>query len=128
MKNFKVFANGVKVGIFAAEDEDAALEMYAQKAGYQSVADMDEQLGSDAEYDVVEVEADASEEKTKEENTMKKFRVYVNNFDMGVFEAEDETAALEAFAQDAGYESVDDMNERLDSDPAKDEYEVVEEE
>ena len=57
MKQYKIFANGFKMGIFSAEDEDAALEAYAQEAGYQSVADMDEQLGADAEYDVVEVEA-----------------------------------------------------------------------
>lgn len=57
---------------------------------------------------------------------MKKFKVFVNGFNMGVFEAENEDAALEAFAQDAGYESMDDMNERLDSDPAADDYEVVE--
>lgn len=116
MRKFKVFANGVKAGIFAAEDEDAALEMYAQKAGYQSLADMDEQLGSEAEYDVVE-----------EENKMRKFKVFANGVNMGIFAGEDETAALEAYAQDAGYESMDDMNERLDSD-SEDEYEVVEEE
>ena len=115
MKKFKVFANGVKVGTFEAEDEDAALEMYAQKAGYQSLADMDEQLGSEAEYDVVE-----------EENEMKSYKIYANGFDMGIFAGADERAALEAYAQDAGYESMDDMNERLESDPAADKYEVVE--
>lgn len=56
MKNYKVFANGFNMGLFAAEDEDAALEAYAQEAGYQSVADMDEQLESKAEYEVVEEE------------------------------------------------------------------------
>ena len=125
MKKFKVFANGFKMGIFEATDEDAALEAYAREAGYQSVADMDEQLGSDAEYDVVEVEESASEEKTKEENKMKKFKIYVNDFNMGVFEAESEDAALEAYAQEAGYESLADMEEQLESEKA-DEYEVVE--
>ena len=59
MKQYKVFANGYKMGIFEGTDEDAALEAYAQKAGYASVADMDEQLGSEKpdEYKVVEVEA-----------------------------------------------------------------------
>ena len=56
---------------------------------------------------------------------MKKFKVYVNQFNMGVFEAESESAALEAYAQEAGYQSVADMDEQLES---KAEYEVVEEE
>ena len=124
MKKFKVFANGYKMGIFEAEDEDAALEAYAQDAGYQSVADMDEQLGSDAEYDVVEVN-DASEQKTKEEKKMKKFKVVVNHFNMGIFEATDEDAALEALAQEAGYESLADMDEQTESEKP-DEYDVVE--
>ena len=123
MKQYKVFANGFKMGIFSAEDEDAALEAYAQDAGYQSVADMDEQLGAEAEYDVVEVTA--SDKKQREEKKMKKFKVIVNHFDMGIFEATDEDAALEAYAQEAGYESLEDMNERLESEKA-DEYEVVE--
>lgn len=59
MKKFKIFANGYKMGIFEGEDEDTALEAYAQEAGYQSVADMDEQLGSEKadEYEIIEVEA-----------------------------------------------------------------------
>ena len=56
---------------------------------------------------------------------MKKFRVYANDFNMGIFEAETEHAALEAYAQDAGYQSMDDMYEQLESEKA-DEYEVVE--
>ena len=126
MKKFKVFANGYKMGVFEAEDEDAALEAYAQDAGYESVADMDERLGSDAEYDVVEVvEADASKQKQQEENKMKKFKVVVNHFNMGVFEAESEAAALDAWAQDAGYESFADMNEQTESEKP-DEYDVFE--
>lgn len=124
MKQFKVFANGYKMGIFEAEDEDAALEAYAQEAGYQSVADMDEQLGSDAEYDVVEVN-DASDKKQQEGKNMKKFKVVVNHFNMGIFEGTDEDAALEAYAQDAGYESLADMEEQVGAEKA-DEYEVIE--
>ena len=55
MKEYKVFADGYKMGIFLAEDERGALEAYAQEAGYESLADMEEQLESKAEYDVVEV-------------------------------------------------------------------------
>ena len=54
---FKIYANGFNMGIFEATDEDAALEAYAQEAGYETVADMEEQLGSRSEYEVVEVEA-----------------------------------------------------------------------
>ena len=124
MKKFKVVVNHYNMGIFSAEDERSALEAYAQEAGYESLADMEEQLGSEAEYDVVEVEADASD-KQREEKKMKKFAVYANGFDMGTFEAEDEDAALEAYAQEAGYQSLADMHERLDSEKA-DDYEVVE--
>ena len=56
---------------------------------------------------------------------MKKFEIIVNNFNMGLFEGEDERSALEAYAQEAGYESVADMEEQLGSEKA-DEYEVVE--
>ena len=125
MKKFTIYANGFNMGVFEGADEDAALEAYAQEAGYQSLADMEEQLGSDAEYEVVEVEVTASDKKTEEENKMKKFAVYANGFDMGTFEATDEDAALEAYAQEAGYESLADMHERLDSEKA-DDYEVVE--
>ena len=128
MKKFKVFANNFDMGIFEGEDESAALEAYAQEAGYESVADMDEQLetepGHDV-YEVVEVEATASEQKTEEEKKMKKFKVVVNHFDMGIFEGEDEAAALEAWAQDAGYQSFADMDEQVESEKP-DEYEVVE--
>lgn len=124
MKKFKVFANGYKMGVFEATDVDAALEAYAQEAGYQSVADMEEQLGSDAEYDAVEVEASASD-KTEEDTKMKKFKVVVNHFTMGIFSAEDEAGALEAWAQDAGYQSFADMNEQTET-KKPDEYEVVE--
>ena len=54
MKKFKVYANGFNMGIFEGENEDAALEAYAQEAGYQSVADMEAQLESKSEYEVVE--------------------------------------------------------------------------
>lgn len=54
MKKFRVYANGFDMGVFEGEDEDAALEAYAQEAGYQSLADMTEQLESVAEYEVVE--------------------------------------------------------------------------
>ena len=123
MKNYRIFANGFDMGIFSAADEDAALEAYAQEAGYQSLADMEEQLDSEDEYEVVEVEATASDKKTKEENEMKKFTIYANGFNMGVFQAEDEDTALEAYAQEAGYESFADMNEQLES---KADYEIVE--
>ena len=125
MKNYRIFANGFDMGIFSAADEDAALEAYAQEAGYQSLADMEEQLESEKadEYEVIEVEATASDKKTKEENEMKKFTIYANGFNMGVFQAEDEDTALEAYAQEAGYESFADMNEQLES---KADYEIVE--
>ena len=59
MMKFKVFANGLNMGIFEAESEDAALEAYAQEAGYQSFADMEERLDSEKadDYEIVEVEA-----------------------------------------------------------------------
>ena len=53
----RVYENGWHVGTFEAEDEDDALEALAQEHGYACFADMNEQLGSDVEYDVVEVEA-----------------------------------------------------------------------
>ena len=56
---------------------------------------------------------------------MKKFKIFANGFDMGIFEATDEHAALEAYAQEAGYQSMDDMREQLGSEKP-DEYEVVE--
>ena len=57
MKKFKIYANGTNMGIFEGEDEDAALEACAQEAGYQSLADMEEQLESEKadDYEVVEV-------------------------------------------------------------------------
>ena len=57
MKKFKIYANGTNMGIFEGEDEDAALEAFAQEAGYQSLADMEEQLESEKadDYEVVEV-------------------------------------------------------------------------
>lgn len=54
MKKYTIYANGFNMGVFEGEDEDAALEAYAQEAGYQSLADMTEQLESVAEYEVVE--------------------------------------------------------------------------
>ena len=126
MKKFNIYANNFDMGVFEAEDVDAALEAYAQEAGYQSFADMNEQLGSDAEYDVVEVEASASDKKQGEEKKMKKFKIVVNHFNMGIFEGEDEDAALEVYAQEAGYASFADMNERLETGPGHDVYEVVE--
>lgn len=57
---------------------------------------------------------------------MKKFKVYVNQFNMGVFEAEDEDDALEAWAQDSGYQSLADLNEQVGAEPGHDVYEVVE--
>ena len=133
MKNYKVFANDFDMGIFEAESEDAALEAYAQEAGYESLADMEAQLDSKAKYEVVECECEGEclKTKTKEENKMKKFTIYVNDFNMGIFEGEDEAAALEAFAQEAGYQSMADMDEQLaDADEQveskPDSYEVVE--
>ena len=55
-----------------------------------------------------------------------KFKVFVNDYNMGIFEAETEAAALEAYAQEAGYASFADMNERLETEPGHDVYEVVE--
>ena len=52
---FKVFANEFCMGIFEGADEDDALEAYAQEAGYQSLADMEEQLEIEAGHDVYEV-------------------------------------------------------------------------
>ena len=54
MKNYKIFANGFDMGIIEGADEHDALEAYAQEAGYQSLADMEEQLESKADYEVVE--------------------------------------------------------------------------
>ena len=56
---------------------------------------------------------------------MRQYRIFANGYDMGIFEGEDESAALEAYAQEAGYESMADMEEQLESEKA-DEYEVVE--
>ena len=55
MKDYKIYANGFNMGVFQAEDEDDALEAYAQEAGYESFADMNEQLESKADYEIVEV-------------------------------------------------------------------------
>lgn len=57
MKKFTIFANGANMGFFEGEDEAAALEAYAQEAGYQSLADLEEQLETEKpdEYEVVEV-------------------------------------------------------------------------
>ena len=57
MKKFQIFVNHFDMGIFEAEDERSALEAYAQERGYESVADMEEHMGSKSEYKVVEVEA-----------------------------------------------------------------------
>ena len=59
MRQYKIYANGFDMGVFSAESEDAALEAYAQEAGYDSLADMEEQLGSEKEdeYEIIEVEA-----------------------------------------------------------------------
>ena len=59
MTKFKVYANGFNMGVFEGSDERSALEAYAQEAGYQSLADMEEQLETEKadEYEVVEVEA-----------------------------------------------------------------------
>ena len=54
MKNYKIFANGFNMGIFEGADEDTALEAYAQEAGYQSLADMEEQLETEPGHDLYE--------------------------------------------------------------------------
>ena len=69
MKNYRIYVNDFNMGIFEGEDEAAALEAFAQEAGYQSMADMDEQLADADEqveskpdsYEVVEVEENAKE-------------------------------------------------------------------
>lgn len=121
MAQYKIFVDGIKMGIFEAEDEDAAFEAYAQDAGYESVTDMEEQLGSDAEYEVVEVSA--SEQKHREEKNLKEYKIFANGGNVGVFEAKDEGDALEVYAQEWGYPSFAYMNEQLESDA---EYKVVE--
>lgn len=121
MAQYKIFANGIKMGIFSAKDENGAFEAYAQDAGYQSVADMEEQLGSDVEYEVVEVSA--SEQKHREERNLKEYKIFANGANLGVFEAKNEAAALEVYAQEWGYPSFAYMNEQLESDA---EYKVVE--
>ena len=132
MKKYRIFANKFFMGIFEAENEDAALDAYAREAGYPSfadLADMHKQLESDEEYryvyEAVEVEATASDKKQREDTQMKKFQIFANDFFVGIFEAEDEVAALEAYAQEAGYESLEDMNEQLGSEKA-DKLDVVE--
>ena len=72
MKKYRIFANKFFMGIFEAEDEDAALDAYAREAGYPSfadLADMHKQLESDEEYryiyEAVEVEATASDKKQR---------------------------------------------------------------
>ena len=57
---------------------------------------------------------------------MRQYKIYANGFNMGIFSAESEHAALEALAQEAGYESMADMEERLETEPGHDVYEVVE--
>ena len=55
-----------------------------------------------------------------------KFKILVNGFDMGIFEAADEDDALEVYAQEAGYQSLADMEEQLETEPGHDLYEAVE--
>ena len=45
---------------------------------------------------------------------MSKFRVYANDGDFGVYEADSEQHARDLCAQDAGYESEEDMVLRLE--------------
>ena len=123
MKKFRIYANGYDMGVFSAESEADALEAYAQEARYESFADMEEQLGSDAKHDVVEVST--SDKKQGEEKQMRQYKIFVNHFNIGIFEAESEDSALETLAQKAGYQSFADMNAQTESEKP-DEYEVVE--
>ena len=132
MKKFKIFVNDFNMGVFEAESEDAALDAYAREAGYPSfadLADMHKQLEPDEEYryvyEAVEAEATASDKKQGEDTQMKKYQVFADDFFVGIFEGEDEVAALEAYAQEAGYESLENMNEHLGAEKV-DELDVVE--
>ncbi|MCK6401244.1 MAG: hypothetical protein L6Q74_04935 [Sphaerotilus natans subsp. sulfidivorans] len=49
MTKFQVQANGAVFGVYEADDQQQARDLCAQDAGYDSEADMVEQLGSPSE-------------------------------------------------------------------------------
>lgn len=49
---FQITANGMDMGMYEAPDEDAALDAYAQDAGYSDYADMTGRLPGAASDDV----------------------------------------------------------------------------
>ena len=113
MTNFKIYANGFDMGIFEAEDERSALEAYAMDAGYQSLADMNDQLGSVAEYDVVEANNQNLKEDTMTTTTTTttttpqltdRFAVIAIDADyiMGVYEGRSEDESITACLLEAG--------------------------
>lgn len=57
-KQYRVSANHLVCGIFKADDEQGARDLAAQDAGYDSEADMVEQLEQDSELTVVDLAAE----------------------------------------------------------------------
>ena len=56
MTTYEVSANGTVFGIFEADSEQAARDLCAQDAGYESEADMVRRLEQESELVAVEVE------------------------------------------------------------------------
>ena len=55
MKNYEVSANGTVFGIYEADNEQAARDLCAQDAGYESESDMAERLEHPSEVEAIEV-------------------------------------------------------------------------
>ena len=56
MTTYEVSANGTVFGTYEADSKQAARDLCAQDAGYQSEADMESQLEQESELVAVEVE------------------------------------------------------------------------
>jgi hypothetical protein len=50
---------------------------------------------------------------TKKEDKMAHYRIFANGTDMGTYEGLDEDAALDSYAQDAGYADYDSLLEEV---------------
>lgn len=57
MTDFQVTANGTDMGTYQGEDEDGALDAYAQDAGYDDYDDLIEQVPGASREDVTVTEA-----------------------------------------------------------------------
>lgn len=55
MATFNVYANDVDFGNYVATSATEACEIAARDAGYESVSDMVERLGSESELQAVEI-------------------------------------------------------------------------